>query len=619
MTSADQVPELECDVVMKGGITSGVIYPAALVELGSRYRFRGLGGTSAGAIGAAVGAAAELGRDRGGFDAVAALPASLGDGALGELFQPQHRTAGLLRLLFAYLRSGWSGVLLATLRTFPVASLVGIAPGATAAVVGVLSGGPVAVLLAAAGVVLAVVGWLLAIGVRLHRIATVDLPANLFGAAGRPGFTDWLADAVDDAAGLPAEHRPLLFGDLWSGEVVRPVGPGGPMPADPVIDLRMITTCLSHGRPYELPMKARTFFYDEETWATLFPAPVMAALRAGSPDPGDPATATEQAEWLEALAGRHGPRLRRLPEPQALPVIVATRLSLSFPGLISAVPLWDIDFSDTSNRAVVAEFRAARDEGRPRPASGIAFRKVWFSDGGLCSNFPVHFFDGALTTRPTFAINLGSFPVGREPLPDERDNIELARTNEPLPPAYDALPERGLGALTGFAGLAVGTARNWSDSSHLQFPGYRDRIVKVFQTDREGGLNLDMAAADIERLGTRGRAAAEAVVEQFGTDRYAPPTATGWDNHRWVRYRAFLACLPAWLSSYARGRSVLDIDPTAPPSYRFGTAATRELAAELSVVLDEAARLVHEADPAVLADLTGEPNPEGVIRRVPRT
>ncbi len=56
-----------CDLVMKGGITSGVVYPLAVVELARKYRFRCIGGTSAGAIAAVVTAAAEYGRDSGGF------------------------------------------------------------------------------------------------------------------------------------------------------------------------------------------------------------------------------------------------------------------------------------------------------------------------------------------------------------------------------------------------------------------------------------------------------------------------------------------------------------------------------------------------------------------------
>lgn len=622
--STTQRPEQQCDLVMKGGITSGVIYPAALVRLAETYRFRGLGGTSAGAIGAAVGAAAELGRERGGFDAVARLPESLGDGALGKLFQAQPRTAGLLRLLFAYLRSGWKAVVPTVLRTFPLTSLAGLLPGVVLVVVGVLEGGLAGILLAVAGVVLALIGWLVAVGLRLFRVVTVDVPANLFGICrglgthGTPGFTEWLSDAIDDAAVLADAQRPLLFGDLWSGEVARPVaGFGTPMPSRPEIDLRMITTCLSFGRPYELPMEVRTFFYEESVWETLFPPHVMAALRAGSdPVPVDVDAVTTETGWLDLVASQRG--LRRLPPARSLPVIVATRLSLSFPALISAVPMWDVDFGAEDTRMSMAAVRAALRDKRPTPVSAVAFRRLWFSDGGLCSNFPVQFFDGALPTRPTFAINLGSFPDDRTPDPDQSRNIEYARTNDVIPAIYSDLPTSGVGALTGFAGLAFGTARNWNDSSHLQFPGYRDRIVKVFQTDTEGGLNLDMEREVIDGLGARGAAAATAMVEQFGTDHYTPPHATGWDNHRWVRYRALLACMPAFLGSYAAGRAALGIDKD-PPSYPFNRTATRDLAVELSEALDRAAAVVKEADPETIADLVGEPNPAGVIRRVPRT
>jgi len=47
-------PPLMCDIVMKGGITSGVVYPGAIISLAKRYRFRSIGGTSAGAIAAAI-------------------------------------------------------------------------------------------------------------------------------------------------------------------------------------------------------------------------------------------------------------------------------------------------------------------------------------------------------------------------------------------------------------------------------------------------------------------------------------------------------------------------------------------------------------------------------------
>src|SRR6476469_8431880 len=53
---------LNCDLVMKGGITSGVVYPKAVVRLARRYRIRSIGGPSVGAIAAALTAAAEYWR-----------------------------------------------------------------------------------------------------------------------------------------------------------------------------------------------------------------------------------------------------------------------------------------------------------------------------------------------------------------------------------------------------------------------------------------------------------------------------------------------------------------------------------------------------------------------------
>jgi hypothetical protein len=54
------LPNRYCDIVMKGGITSGVVYPPAVVELSKTYTFKNIGGTSAGAIAAAVTAASIL-------------------------------------------------------------------------------------------------------------------------------------------------------------------------------------------------------------------------------------------------------------------------------------------------------------------------------------------------------------------------------------------------------------------------------------------------------------------------------------------------------------------------------------------------------------------------------
>ncbi len=55
----------ECDIIMKGGITSGIVYPYAILQIATKHKMRSIGGTSAGAIAAAFAAAAEYGRQNG--------------------------------------------------------------------------------------------------------------------------------------------------------------------------------------------------------------------------------------------------------------------------------------------------------------------------------------------------------------------------------------------------------------------------------------------------------------------------------------------------------------------------------------------------------------------------
>lgn len=104
-------PSFECDLVMKGGVTSGIIYPSAIAMIAKEYRLRSIGGTSAGAIGAAASAAMEFGR-RSGRNPVARaematlaeqLGADVGGGPL--LFEPDASTADPYRLLMGLLQS----------------------------------------------------------------------------------------------------------------------------------------------------------------------------------------------------------------------------------------------------------------------------------------------------------------------------------------------------------------------------------------------------------------------------------------------------------------------------------------------------------------------------------
>ena len=72
-----------------------------------------------------------------------------------------------------------------------------------------------------------------------------------------------------------------------------------------------------------------------------------------------------------------------------------------------------------------------------------------------------------------------------------------------------------------------------------------------------------------------------------------------------------------WLGSYASGRAVLGVDPTAPPSYDL-SARGSDLAARLVEGLDQLATTVRTADPKAVADLEEQPRPLGAIRRIPQ-
>ena len=632
-----ELPSRKCDVVMKGGVTSGVVYPHALHELAKTYRLRGLGGTSAGAIGAAFGAAAEYGRSTGGFDKLEEVPGLLKDGELRKLFRPLPRTRPLLEVALDVM-AAWRSLrgaarflkLAQVLFRFGLrASIPGLVVGALVVAVGIVTivvavvgpgteGWSVAagalVVLSGVGVtaLAALVGTLVTALVILGR----HVPRNMLGVctghsddAEQPGLTDWMSSQINRLAGLDATAGPLTFGQLWGGSSVDPL--------QRRIDLRMVSTCLNQRRPYEVPWESRRFFYRRSDWQKLFPAEVMAAFaRASSPPMPLDAESTSPAEWTweNELAAQLG--IFRFPKPADLPVIVATRLSLSFPLLISAVPVLFLEHASTPYATAKARYHA-REVVDPADF-GEAFIKMWFTDGGFCSNFPLHMFDTALPMRPPFAFDLQPFPRGSRRRTDEALNSFVAKNNrEGLVAPIRRMRSRGFRALADFAIGAFFTARDWNDGSYLTMPGYRDRIAQVYLAKDEGGLNLDMGAPTIERLALRGRLAARKLVKQFDDVSYANG-GTGWDNHRWIRYRALMATMPEFLRDFAAGHRLVP-DPQSPPSYEFDRVAARPLLAELSTSLVASAERVAAAEPETLAAVRDRPASSGRLRRVSRS
>ncbi len=626
-------PTEECDLVLKGGITSGIAYPPALLRLATRYRFRSIGGTSAGAIAAAGAAAAEYGRAGGGFEKLGALSEALGAGtALRDLFQPTAATRPLLDVALALAPAAdrparppralrLPAVLLRhDPRAFIPGALGGGAFGvALALFLAVLLGGTargtglvVPLALALLGALLGGVGLALA---HLWRIATRTLPRETAyglcpGHDPAPGpsrpaaLTDWLHDSLNDLAGLPPDGAPLTFADL----------------ATRGIALRMVASNLSHGRPYDLPLRQNTFLFSADEWRRFFPEAVVTHLVRHA-----------YRSARVSLAGL--PRYHFLPAGDLLPVVVATRLSLSFPLLLSALPLYTI---------ATDAFR--RPSGRVVALAPGDLHRNWFSDGGIASNFPIHFFDAWLPTRPTFGITLTAFPadaatgvgemgergvapLGGEELPEEAVDarpsaasgaVILPRANEALPPGW--VPIDGL---AGFAGAILATAQNYRDNTQAALPSYRDRVVQVRLAAHEGGLNLAMPPATRAAIAAKGRQAGDTLLREFD-----------FDHHRWVRCQVLLnqleANLHAMRATFDREdyAALFDAAPAAARAFPYPRTgpwraeALRHLAALRA--LDEALLAEDAAWRQAHAEWAGEdffahdtPRPVPVLRVVP--
>ena len=195
---------------------------------------------------------------------------------------------------------------------------------------------------------------------------------------GRPPLlTDWLSSVLDEISGIG--DGPLLFCHLEKKKQ-----PG----EDRGISLEVMTTNLNHNEPYLFPRKPDTFIFEETEMRRFFPGYVVDHLVSEAPAPK-----------VRLPAGFYF-----LPRWEALPVIVPVRLAISFPILLCAIPLYTID-PKILDRYDENPFPI--DEDQPVDVTG-------FTDGGICSNFPIHRFDAWLPKHPTFGINLTSLSPGCE-------------------------------------------------------------------------------------------------------------------------------------------------------------------------------------------------------------
>jgi predicted acylesterase/phospholipase RssA len=541
-------PARRCDIVMKGGVTSGIVYPSAVRVLAESFCFVNIGGTSAGAIAATLTAAAEYRRQTGGglagFDRLADIPGELAkNGALFGLFRPNRSTKGLLdavialsasrsaagaiaRLLFGSFRGpawffAWGGLLVGVVLAIILFALVP----------------QWATLLGA--VALAVLGGLIGTVLALWRTAVWAqhiFVANGYGLSTglderKPTDTTvlsaWLGKMLDEIAGLPkGEH--LTFGHLWYGRKPAPAD-GHHRPNQPVINLEVVSTCLSHGRPYTFPTSSDVFYFKPEVLRRYLEPSVVEAMEGAARPPSD-AKAPSAQELLPYV---------RMPYDRDLPVVLAARMSLAFPGLLSAVELGAVAYGEV------------RDPQAPPPKP----EPCWFADGGLSSNFPIHLFDSPLPRWPTVGINLGTFSDDEERTYDARDHQSKyvwmpAENSAGMQEQWSRFSD----VKAYFGGAMLGAIKDWNDNVQMKVPGFRDRIATVKLRASEGGLNLKMDREKIDALVARGRAAGELLTKRFARvsdGSFSEPM--DWDNHRWVRFRVFAGTAETYLQQIERG------------------------------------------------------------------
>jgi predicted acylesterase/phospholipase RssA len=530
-------------MVMKGGVTSGIVYPLAIAELARSFRLVNIGGTSAGAIAAALAAAAEYGRRAGrasGFERLEALPehfkarnSRTGRSNLGSLFQPQRATAPLfemLRAAAARTRGRIPAALRGLVRTRPTLLLC-LVPFSGAIVLGIRSRQLfVGLHWLTTGVATSFLLFIVCAILTISR-SIKALPKNGYGLCSGFGengdvLTTWLANEIQQVSGKAGS--PLTFGDLWGTD------PNGR------INLEMMTTNVSQGRPYALPFDVGTFYFRPDEMTKLFPADIVASLNTHA-----------LAKVKNSGKGQLPDGLLPFPDAADVPIIVAARMSLSFPLLFSAIPLYVIDFSRSVNQ-------------RAKEANGVFVpERCWFSDGGISSNFPLHLFDQPIPRWPSFALNLKPFHPDHPRSSTEDENVYVIQrfsdgTLESVR-RFDA--GSASEQIFGFLGAILSTMQNWRDNVQMRVPGFRERIAHVSQDAEEGGLNLDMPEDVIKRLAARGAAAGRKLRSRFDEGDGGGDTIS-WKTHRWARLRSTLSVLEGFLTLMNEAFVDTQLDPT---------------------------------------------------------
>jgi predicted acylesterase/phospholipase RssA len=634
-----------CDVVLEGGVINGVLYPGFLIELARKFRFRSIGGTSVGAIAAALAAACEYNRryqgNNGFNEGLAKMPAELAAWVdepkqitkIRSLFQPDPRMQrffdwfvdvvgtpleridkqeearkaaaedlpkpspnaeetkqppantkqfpyllkeAFVQGIFHFGPRSWGFLAWYFVAVFVVSlvqprlPLIQIFLGMLIFLCGIIIFHPLSVFIKQLCI--------------LKRLHGVGMCTGMRASVNNPeGLSEWLYEGVQKAANLPL-HKPLTFADLWSAPCGPKAADGSQAPRS--IDLRMITTCLSHSRIYELPLSQsdQVLMFKLSELKPYFNDHVMAHLRRVSkpmdidtcellqkkfdrrikeifPNPTYFSPTDEQRKFFKEFAetkeklkqlfkksenGKkdfHELDLRELPK-EDLPIVVAARLSMSVPILFQNIPLIGFNLDAHPEK--------------------IDLVRLWFSDGGIGSNLPVHLFDKPIPHWPTFALKILDTPPRStskgEPIKAYMPYSHTDGADDNLLYANDItdfLALKSKGSFEAFFKIMFSiytSAKDGHDQSFLRMPDVRNRLVSVYMNNRAGNmLNLKISPKKIKELAKDvgaygGSLAANAYLADAPPNKFS--WVNNWQDHRWVRFNMLTKGLRSYLEGF---------------------------------------------------------------------
>ena len=364
--------------------------------------------------------------------------------------------------------------------------------------------------------------------------ASKRLGNALSRAVGLPNATvstninDWLDQRLRELAGV---SEVLTFGDLWClpshnghTDTTTERMAASKDPSRRLVNLELMTTDLVHRVPYRFPLADQELglLVRRSDLVTLFSKCVVDAL----------CTKPLEGEFRDVDSGDTVTDLYELPDSSDLPVVFAVRISLAFPSLFTAVRLYrvaagkDDYFPHVRNeygQMIRGESGLATYPARAsQPAQSPTWvQELWLSDGGIASNFPIHFFDAVLPRWPTVGINLGPYPAGFG-----HQDVYLPTDQQ----ATNGVPAPLSRSLVSFLSAVFDTARNWRDTAQTLMPATRGRIAWVRQSSSEGGANLFMTRQTVASLALRGAVAGARLRRRFASQGQ-------WRRHQWLRLR----------------------------------------------------------------------------------